>query len=212
MAAFSEIRDISSNISKTTAEICNLTDQKKMKNGEGDNPKPKPDNLIISNRNLNEAEGSSRPDTPLYSQIAALRNMQSTDRNEGAWNTVQKKKKPRKILSVVGNSQESKIKAIEPLKKPRKGTLFVTRYAPQTKPEDLKEEIVSKITEYSLDNVEPIKSRYETYTSFKVSFLLEESKLSQFFKDVIQPQLWSENAFVKPFSMKKIGGFNYKST
>ncbi len=212
MSAFLEIRAISSDISKTTTEICNLTDRKKTNKNQTDNLKQKPDQLVISNRNVNEAEGSSRPDTPLYSQIAALRNMQSNDGKEGAWNTVQKKKRPRKTLSVVGSSQETKIKAIQPFRKPQKGTLFVTRYAPQTTADDLKDEIKLKIAEYSLDSVESIKSRYETYTSFKVTFLLEEKKLNQFFKDVIQPQLWSENAFVKPFSMKKIGGFKYNST
>lgn len=129
------------------------------------------------------------------------------------WKMISRKKKPKieqKQMGIVGQLKSTCIQSAEPYKRQRKAILFVTRCKKETTECDLEKDILDNISLYKLDQVESIVTKYETYKSFKVSFLLDDKSLSQFFVDTMKPEFWGDGVLVKPFSMRRNSTAPYK--
>lgn len=167
-----------------------------------------PCGIQITDRQEIQPDGSSRPETPiLYSQVMAiqkdLEDAGNADDKTGEWKVVVKKTPPKRIRAIVGQLRGSSIQSSRPVKHARRATIFVSRCKPDTSVEVMESEIGKNITTFKLDAVELLKTKFNTYTSFKVSFFLDDKKLSHCFNDVMKPELWGDGVLVKPFSMRK---------
>lgn len=215
-----EVKHIADKVSEATQQINTLLS---LQPGEGNTQCA---NTVTDENPLSSVEEKTvseaiRPKSPiLYSQITAggLVTPVEPESNEGTWTTVTNKRKPtkspkpktgkpkvskQKHLSIIGSASDTTIKSA-PTNRERRGALFVTKCQPQTSCEDLENDIKSKVSIYNLHKVESVKTKFDTYTSFKVSFLLGDKKLNQFFREVIKPNMWGSGILVKPFNMAKM--------
>lgn len=156
------------------------------------------------------------PPTPPPSQIHAMKNNKSdTDQdisneinieetvNDQFTLVTRRKRSSGKIIVGVGNS--AGLKSVSKPLRIKTGMILVSRCDPETTCDDVTREIekLQKNTGYKLHGVETWRSRYQTYSSFKVTYELGEKPLQQFLNELLYDdnvdQLWPAGVLVKSF-------------
>ncbi|CAL8140023.1 unnamed protein product [Orchesella dallaii] len=172
----------------------------------------KPSYLKIANTGIKmrHISGSSRPVTPVSPPISQKIAMQrdagnvedGTDMNQEPFTLVKRKKnKSSSRVTGVGGTADSNVKSVP---KPRVGLLFLSRCTPETTCDDIGTHIFRSVKSFKLLDVETWKTKYNTYSSFKISFNLETEKLSAFLKETVTAELWPAGSLIKPFGLKKL--------
>lgn len=221
-SAFDEVKQLTISVSKSADDVVSAIGTVNQLSPPLPNPqtqsKTPPLDLNLTQKTAREPDGSSRPETPLYSQIMAMKYNKPDSKEiahggNAGWKMISRKKKPKiekKQMGIVGQLKSTCIQSAEPYQRPRKAILFVTRCKPETTENDLEKDILDNISFYQLDQVESIATKFETYKSFKVSFLLDDKSLSQFFIDTMKPEVWGDGVLVKPFSMRRKSAAPFK--
>lgn len=158
-----------------------------------------------------------RPPTPPPSQVHAMKNPDpaimeqdsvTQNHNEKSGDdgfTVVTKRKRKSGAVIVGAGSSSDIKTVPKTPRIKTGMILVSRCDPETTCEDISREIQKLQTEtpYKLHGVEIWKSRYQTYSSFKVTYELGVKPLQQFLNELLYnenvDQLWPAGVLVKSF-------------
>lgn len=170
-----------------------------------------PDSQIMHLPNNIAAPPPVRSESPiLYSQIAALARHATSEQqtttvkqdNDGFTKVTRRRTLHGKAKHnvVVGGLSNSQIKSVA---KKRLATVFMTRCSPESDEFHIQQHAIEHIIHYPLLKVEPLKTKADTYKSFKLIFDLREDSLSNFFRQTLIPTLWPSGALVKPFSQRK---------
>lgn len=139
----------------------------------------------ISNKETNNHKQS-------YAQALVKKNLdkesQFTDiiggKQEGSWKTI--KKTPKKTS--VGKNKGSHLKSVAP-----PAVVFLSRLDPSTKEEEIDSYVKNQFSELKKVECMQLKTRYETYSSFKVSLY------GVSFKDSLLCENWPEGILVKRY-------------
>ena len=109
---------------------------------------------------------------------------------------------------MVGNSTRSGIEAATRIVK---ASVFVSRYPPGTTVDEVKKDLMMDPRMKDLDlQVEQVKTKFDTYTSFHVTCVCKEKEAQLF----IGPDLWPRGILYRPwkekrkFNVQGTGGFN----
>lgn len=152
----------------------------------------------VVSRNVRIAPGQGfqrRPFSPLLSQKMGLRRhnlLGNTPEEETPHNStlinegfieVKRNKRPSKITH--GNALSNHVKSVA---WSRTGILFATRFDPETKEEDVAKILEqNELINHPLIKAEELTTKDNAYQSFKVIFDLKEQSLSQFLRDLHDP-------------------------
>ncbi len=166
----------------------------------------------VVSRNVRKAPDQDlqrRPSSPPLTQKIALQNHNvpvktpeeeaphnSTLVNEG-FTLVNHKKRKSKIIQ--GKALSSHVKSVP---RSRTGILFATRFDPETTPDDVAKMVEqNNLLTHTLIKAEELTTKHNSYKSFKLVFDLKEMPLSQFLRDIEDPNKWASGLLVRPFRM-----------
>lgn len=124
-------------------------------------------------------------------QIKSVRIDNGAPSPQTPWKTVvTKKRSKKKVQCVVGQDESSGLLSSEvrPLK------LFVTRCHAEMKKEQL-HEYLSNNRELKVISIDKMKTRFDTYSSWKVVINRAENDKT----DIMKPEKWPKNTIVRPF-------------
>lgn len=125
--------------------------------------------------------------TEVRSQDKKFANMEKSD---GDWTTVRRKRS----TPIIGNKWACKLASVAPK---RSVTLFVSRCMPDTKEEDLKSFLAS--TFRARVEVLKLKTKFDTYASFKVTLVFSDLSLDAALCMAADPANWPEGLLVRRF-------------
>ena len=118
------------------------------------------------------------------------------------WKIVTSRRKPQ--APIIGKVKSS-IEAVTPIKI---SSIFVSRCSPNTSNDDLKEYLESQ-NKWTIQSVLKLKTRHETYSSFRVDLLRDSAKSEASY---LNPDMWPESILVKRFNReRKFGSFAHDS-
>ncbi len=154
--------------------------------------------------------------SPPLTQQVALRNYQSdlptpspedevnditkNFRTDDDFITVKRKKRTKPKI-VQGKAPSNLIKTVP---KARVGMLFATRFAPETKTDDIMKMVEQNDSNtHTLLKVEELPAKHNSYKSFKLCFDLQNLPLSQFLRSMEDPNKWAEGVFIRPFRITR---------
>lgn len=112
-----------------------------------------------------------------------------------SWRTVVTKRQHKKKQPVVGNDDSSGLLStdIRPLK------LFVTRFHPDTKSEDMTNYLQNS-KGWKLISIDKLKTKYDSYSSWKI--VLNKSGLEK--SEILKPENWPKGVLVRPFLINRL--------
>ena len=90
----------------------------------------------------------------------------------------------------------SNIKAVKKVNKPTE--IFATRFQPDITESDIKSYITNEFSDAESISIEKLKTKYNTYSSFKISII------GISLKDALNEESWPEDIFVKRFYAPKM--------
>jgi hypothetical protein len=149
--------------------------------------------------NYAKAASSNTSSKPQKTAAANVNHPLSTSGKE--WETVVRKK-PKSRPMTIGTAESNEIKTVPAIKV---SSVFVTRCDPNTKTEDL-HSFLSKKT-WRINLVEKLKTKFETYASFRIDIV----RIDMTESELLKPEHWPTNLLVKRFNRLNIGALRLGS-
>ena len=111
---------------------------------------------------------------------------------------VNQSNKRRPSQGIVGNSLRAGLTASKRIVKSR---VFATRFAPDMTENHVKQYLLGdpRLMGQKID-VKPIKTKYDSYASFLITCICEESVGKVF----LEPDMWSQDILVRPWREKRV--------
>ena len=103
----------------------------------------------------------------------------------------------RKNQGIIGKSSRNDVAVAT---RTLKANVFATRFTPDTTPEDVKDILKEdeRLKDMSI-NVEKVPTKYDTYASFHITCVCLETEAKLF----LEPEVWPNNIFIRPWKEKK---------
>lgn len=144
--------------------------------------------------------------TPLYSQMAALKTLNSDNTNDERkpWSVVSRKKKPKPKPLILGQGNSMKIKTVPAIKV---ASVFLSRIDPKTTEEEVKE-FIAEEKSWNVPHIAKLTTKFNNYASFRVDIIRQyrDDGTVTSESEYMKPEHWPKNSIVKRFNRNRFGG------